>query len=214
MSDAHDRYVDPSDVRQEIVATADAFGFETETEFLELVDRLVDEESSRIESADFADTTFVPTETTQLVDADEAVEGDDLVLGRTPLVSVASIDFLDDDDADPVDVDSDIRVHETHVQLLDEDADGNDVDLNRWPDGWYEVEYTYGYDEVPGPVVDAIVRLVRSRLARIDADGVDSETLPTGQSVSYRPPERLLASVSRTMQRYRPPTYDSGAMVI
>lgn len=73
--------------------------------------------------------------------------------------------------------------------------------------------HTSGTDDVPGPIRDGVIRLVRSRLERIQSDGLAQETLPTGQSASYRPPEDVRADVQRIARQHRDDS-DIGAWVV
>lgn len=74
---------------------------------------------------------------------------------------------------------------------------------------------TWDSDEVvPGPVKHGIARLVRSRLEQIKSDGIESESLPSGQSATYRPPEEVRRGVRSAVRKYRPEDDNSGAMVI
>lgn len=88
------------------------------------------------------------------------------------------------------------------TRLLDEESERieSDVFAGR----------TWGLDSspddaaVPGPVKDGVVRLVRSRLDRIQADGVESESLSSGQSASFRPAAEIRRDVRQTVSEYRP----------
>lgn len=72
---------------------------------------------------------------------------------------------------------------------------------------------TWAGDDVPGPIRDGVIRLVRSRLERIQSDGLSQETLPTGQSATYRPPEHVKADVQRVARQYRDDR-DIGAWMV
>ena len=210
MSTDPERYLSVSDLRDELPFSPEkAFGIDdTETDadgntdWDNLLERLLDEESDRVER--FDGTLFVETETSETLYGDEDTVDDDLLLPDRPVTDVVSVDA----DGEALEVGTDVRVRETHVELLDA------APIYSWPDGAIEVTWTYGYSEVPGDVRDAIVRLVRSRLERIQSDGLESESLPTGQSASYRPPEDVIRGAKETVSQYRPPSYFSGAMVI
>jgi hypothetical protein len=210
MSDP-ERYLNVATLEDEIAYRPEALGVDDEvgdgedvSDWEQLLQRFLDEESDRIEGPNYADTRFVPTTTTATLYGDTAAVGDDLLLRERPVRSVTSIDA----DGTALDVDTDVRVRETHVQLLEA------APLTSWPDGPITVEWEYGYEEPPGEVIDALVRLVRSRLDRIQTDGLESESLPSGQSASFRPPEEIRADVRRTVAQYEPDSYHSGAMVI
>jgi hypothetical protein len=211
-----ERYLTVERLRRELATTPEARLLNDEeedadgmTEYDRVLKEYLDEESARIEGEEYADARFVETTSTSTVFESEAVDGNgkDLVLPNRPLVDVTSIDLLDSDATITVD---DVRVRETHLAILDS------ADVYSWPRGAIEVTYTHGYDEVPGPVVDALVRLVRSRLERRTTDGVESESVPSGQSATYRPPEAIISSVQSTVSQYRPDSYGSsgGAMLI
>ncbi|QCW03566.1 DUF1302 domain-containing protein [Natrinema pallidum] len=204
-----ERYLSVGDLEDELPFSPSAFDVDNtetnadgNTDWDNLLQRLLDEESDRIEQ--MASTLFVQTETSATLYGDEDTVGDDLPLPDRPVVDVASIGV----DGDPLEVGTDVRVRETHVELLDDAA------IYSWPDGPIEVTWTYGYDAVPGDVRDGLVRLVRSRLERIQSDGLESEGLPTGQSASYRPPEEIVAAVADDVGGYSPPSYFGGTMVI
>lgn len=167
-----------------------------------MLKRLLDEESGRVEG--FVGTVFEETETNTTLYGNEDVVDDDLLLPDRPVVDVASIDA----DGTTLEAGADVRVRETHLELRD------GAPIREWPDGPVEVEYSYGYDSAPGAVRDAIVRLVRSRLERIKSDGLESESLPTGQSASYRPPEEVMAAAAAAVEEHHPPSYFGGAQVI
>ena len=81
-------------------------------------------------------------------------------------------------------------------RLLDEESErveGDDYVGRTWDDA----------ADVPGPVKHGIIRLVRSRLEQIKSDGLDSESGPTGQSVTYRPPEAVRRDVQSMVAKYR-----------
>ena len=188
-------------------ALEDELGFDGDTfdvdNWPDLLERLLDEESERIESQDFADTAFVEIETTERVYGG-VVDGTDLLLGNRPVVDVSSIELPNVDETVEPD---DVWAATTHLELL------GDADFDAWPE-LVSVEYTYGLDHVPGPVRDALVRLVRARLERIRADGVESEAMPSGQSVTYRPSADILDEVRDDLEEYRPGGYFGGTIVI
>ena len=71
-------------------------------------------------------------------------------------------------------------------------------------------------EDVPGPVKDGVIRLVRSRLDRIKTDGLETESLSDGSSYGYRPPEAVRADVRSAVAKYREDGEDeaTGAFVI
>lgn len=214
MTEDPERYLTVDRLRRELATTPAAHGLddvETDadglTEYERTLEEYLDEESARIEGDEYADTAFVETMTTSTVFEAEAAHGKDLELPNKPIVDVSAIDVLDSDETVAVD---EVRVRETHLELLDT------ADVYSWPRGAIEVTYTYGYDAVPGPVLEALVRLVRSRLEARTTDGVESESLANGQSFTYRPAESIRSAVQATVSQYRPDSYGSsgGAMLI
>jgi len=208
-----ERYLTVEELREELGRSPRTVGLDPEdpddvAEYEDLLERLLDEESERLEGPDFAGTTFVERGVEETLFSAEAVRGSgrDLVPSSRPIASLESVEPLDADVS--IDV-ADVRVRETHLELLE------DADVVEWPTGAIEVEYTAGFDSVPGPIVDGLVRLVRSRIDRRSSDGVESESVPSGQSVQYRPASDVRRDVRSTASKYRPDSYGgSGAMVI
>lgn len=206
-ADDAERYLTVDELRREVGFRAEAFEpflDSTDDSFEDLLKQILADETDRIESTDYAGTSFEERETSATLFADSHVVGSDLRLPSRPVVDVESIDTLGEED---LDLENDVVVRETHIVLLD------DADLLEWP-ARVDVEWTYGYDEVPGEIRDAIVRLCRSRLQRIKSDGVESESYPSGQSITYRPPDEVRAAILSTARKYRAPSYGTGAMVI
>ena len=134
-----DRYVDLPTVKQEIVYSPDVFDMDT-VEWDDLLERLIGEESERVESDRYAN-----------------------------------------------------RVWDPHPDAPDD-------------------------DDVPSPVTDGIIRLVRSRLDAIQLDGVSQESID-GQSSTFRPSSEIRDEVRRSVAPYRPKRDDDddphiGAWVV
>lgn len=202
-----ERYLSVDDVRLELGFRPAAFEQLLEgldASFDDLVRKAIGDESDRLESETFADTRFEITTATATVYSSDAAAGSDLLVPDRPLDSLVSIELVDEDEQlEPTDV----RVRETHLELKDS------APIDDWS-GEISLEYEYGHDGMPGELRDALIRLVRSKLQRIKADGVESDSLPSGQSVSYRPPEDVVTQAQKTARKYRPDSYGSGAMVI
>lgn len=52
---------------------------------------------------------------------------------------------------------------------------------------------------VPFVVQEAVIRLARARIARIREDGISNESLPSGASYNYRPPEEIRSEVKASL---------------
>lgn len=128
-------------------------------------------------------------------------DGDALPLPRRPVISVQSVVA----DGESLDLTTDVEVTETHIELRDA------APIDRWPRGRYNVavEWTYGFQEVPGPVEDAIIRLVRNALDNIETDGLQSES-EDQISYTYRTPASVKAEARAQVQQYAAPSYGSG----
>lgn len=59
-------------------------------------------------------------------------------------------------------------------------------------------------DDAPVEVRDGVIRLVRSRLQRIQTDGIGNDQIVGAGSASYRPPEEILDSVREQVAPFRP----------
>lgn len=204
-----ERYLTVSELKDEIPHDRSAFGMDA-GEWDEMLFRFLGGASDLIESEDYANTVFELTTATETFRGDDRLFNDrkDLVVEKRPIESVQSLSI--DDTA--IDVESELVVEETHLTLI-----GSEAPYYRFPDGLdqpIEVEWTYGYESVPDAVREAIIRLVRARVGRIHSDGVASESSGAGQSVSYRPPGAVQASVKGQIWQYRPESYFSGAQVI
>lgn len=204
-----ERYVPLVDLKDEIPFAADAYQLNS-GEWDALLTRLLDEESSRVESSEYADTRFTTTQTSRTWrgNANLANGRMDLILPERPIQSVESVI----QDGDELTEDGDyVVLDETHLRVLP------DAEITRWTDKIdmpLTVEWTYGFEEPPGDIRDAVIRLVRSRLERIKSDGLGSESMPTGQSADYRPPEEIHADVKNIVGKHKPPSYSGGGYCI
>lgn len=88
------------------------------------------------------------------------------------------------------------------LRLIDEESERIESDL--FAGRTWGLESSPDGDEVPGPIKDGVVRLVRSRLDRIQADGIESESISSGQSTSFRPAAEIRQDVRSTVAEYRP----------
>lgn len=209
--------LEPEAVERELPFSSQAFGFdETATdgdasEWDKLLEDLVKEESERIWGwlhIDDVETAFEETTAEATLDGNGR---DELSLPKRPIRDVSSVVVYKDGRDYDLEIGTEVIAEETHLALIPREAP-----IRNFPDGrrTVDVEWTYGNEGVPGDVKDGLVRLVRSRLERIQSDGLESESVPTGQSASYRPPEEIIDAVKRSVIKHRPPEYGSGAMVI
>lgn len=150
-------------------------------------------------------TTFELVEETVETERPGHVPDRDLPLEATPIESVTSVTV----EGETLAI-ADVIIHDTHLEL---DAS---ADRDAWPTDRRSVEvtFTYGYQDPPQAVVDAVVRLARARLDRVQSDGLESESPGDGSSVNYRAPAELQRDVRATIQDVTAPSYGGGAMYV
>lgn len=150
-------------------------------------------------------TTFELLDETVQTERPAHVDDRDLPLENTPIDGVTSI-TVDGTDLPT----GDVIVHDTHLELA------ASADFDEWPTDRrsVEVSFTYGYQDPPQVVVDAVVRLARARLDRVQSDGLESESPGDGSSVNYRLPAELQRDVRATVREATAPTYGGGAMYV
>lgn len=88
------------------------------------------------------------------------------------------------------------------TRLLDEESErieGEFFAARTW-----EQEGSPDDDPPPGPVKDGIIRLVRSRLDRIQSDGVESESTTSGHSTTFKPSAEIMEQVAAAVGEFRP----------
>lgn len=208
----------PSDVRDELAFGPEALGM-ADAEFKELLggdenddtdDGLIGRETERV--TDEIDVVLGTETTTASLARPTHVDEYDLPLPERPIQSVESVS-LDTErvSGDDVDVETDVIVEETHLEL----APG--ADRRRWPTDRRSitVEWTHGYPEgdIPTPIRGAIIGLVRSTLQEMEADGIENESVD-GDSVSYEPREDVVARHLGRAKEFDAPSYYGGAQVI
>ena len=193
-------------VRQELPFGADALDLD-ETEFEALLVERIGDAVDRIE--EWVGTSLTVETVERSLSRPEAADPYDLPLPQTPVQSVESVD-IDSWVADGPSVDADDYVaHDTHIELEP------DADRNEWPTERRSVTvvWDYGYDELPGPIKKAVVRLVRLRLWQREADALESESV-FGESTSFSDPAQVEADIRRDVAQVEAPSYYDGVMVI
>lgn len=97
---------------------------------------------------------------------------------------------------------SDADYDDLLTRILDEESErmeGEFFAARTW-----EQEDSPDDDPPPGPVKDGIIRLVRSRLDRIQSDGIASESTTSGHSSTFRPSAEIMEQVASAVGEYRP----------
>lgn len=198
--------LDAADVKRELAFDAVALELD-ESDFNQLLQESIESATERV--GEWVDVSLEPESATEVISRPEGVDGHLLPLPHRPARSVESIE-IDTDRIGGAEVSADdVIVKETHLELPPEH------DRHSWPTRRRSVavEWTHGYEEVPGPLMKAIVRIVRNRLQQVESDGVDSDSV-FGDSISYRPPQEVLAEARAEVQEFREPSFHGGAMVI
>lgn len=193
--------LEPTDIERELPFDAGSFADLSETDFNELLAEYARRETEQIRQ--WSGTAFSPTTASETLDGTNAIEdGVVILLENKPVIDVTSV-TEDGDLLDP----SDYSAFDHGVERL---GGGRG-----WSDGRRNitVEYTYGYDEVPGPVKQALVRLVRLRFDQIATDGLESEKGPD-TSYDYTDPEKIRAECYRDVKSSRPESYHGGGTMI
>lgn len=175
-----------------------------------LLSDLLERESERIMSwvnERDNETRFEPTDETASLDGTGT---DELPLPKRPVRDVASVVVEADHGTHDLTVGEDVVAEETHLVLLP------DASIDRFPERRraVDVEWTYGLDSPPGPVEDALIRLVRNALDQIKTDGLNQESINGAGSWNYRTPAALKQEAASAVRQYKPPSYYSGAQVV
>ena len=203
-------YVSQSELERELPFGAADLGVDDTTEDSDgntdwdnLLTDLLEREAEWLEEQ--LGTTFERTTVTESVSRPDHVDGQDLPLPERPIADVNSVTI----DGDTLSG-GNYAVEDTHLVLLD------GASRRKWPTdyGAIDVEWTYGFDGAPGPVREAIVRLVRNALERIKTDGLETEATGDGASYSYRLPSDVRAAAKGTASEYEAPSYYGGAGVL
>lgn len=205
-----DRYLGTDELEREIPFDAIDFDVDDETEDADgntewdnLLLGILDRESGRIEK--WANTVYEVADASATLEREDHVPNRDLPLSNRPIQSVTSVTV----GGDAIDI-ANIHAAETHLVLLD------DASISSWPTTFrsVDVEWTYGFESVPGPVEDALIRLCRNALERIQTDGLNQEQIVGGGMWNYRVPSEVLGEANAVVSAHSAPSYDSGVMVI
>lgn len=191
-----ERYVTEAELRPELPFN------EMETPGTDTVRRALATASELVET--WGDTVY-QTETVTVSHARPAhVAERELPLPERPVNSVTSVSV----NGTPLDAE-DYRATETHLTLTPS------ADIDEWPTEAFSVEvaYSYGFEECPEPVREAVIRLARSSLSQIDEDGLSSESVGD-HSESYRPPASVKRECVSVVRNHEAPSYYGGAIAI
>lgn len=196
-------YLTPAALERELPFGAADIGVDS-TEWADLLQTVIARESARIDG--WADTSFAATTASASLARPAHVPTQDLPLPKRPVQSVQSVTA----DGTTLTEESDYTIAATHLVLSDDAA------IDAWPTAYRSVtvEWTYGHDGVPGPVEDALVRLCRNAIERIQTDGLESEATGDGASYTYRLPAAVKADVHGDVTDHAVPSYHGGVMVI
>ena len=171
---------------------------------------LLDRETERtmdILNVEGNETAFEPTDETATFDGTGT---DELPLPKRPVRDVTSVSVETRTSTYDLTPGDDVDHEETHLVLL------RDAPISAFPDRRRSVtvEWTYGYEDTPGPVEEAFIRLVRTALDQIKTDGLQQEQRDGSGSWNYRIPPEIRAEAASTIRSYRPPSYYGGAMML
>lgn len=193
--------LEPADIERELPFDAGSFADLSETDFNELLGEYAQRETEQI--LRWSGTAFSPTTASETLDGTNAIEDSAvLLLENKPVIDVTSV-TEDGDLLDP----SDYRAFDHGVERVGSGRGWSDGRRN------ITVDYTYGYESVPGPVEQALVRLVRLRFDQIATDGLESESGPD-TSYDYTDPKEIRSECYKDVQAFRPESYHGGGAMI
>lgn len=201
-------YLSADRFRDEIPFSAADLGL-SDTEFTDVVQRVLERESRRVER--FAGAPFEERAASATLDGTGT---DELPLENRPVRSVVSLEVRDADGSTVTIATANVWVYDTHLLL------GDDAEIDLFPElpQNVDVEYTYGYssasvDDVDEVVREGVLRLARKTLAMIEEDGITQESEGDWQ-MTYEPPRKLRRDVYNELQQFRPPEYSAGVEVV
>ena len=199
----------PSDVRDELAFGPEALGM-ADAEVDALLEQLIDRETDRV--TDEIDVALGTETASTSLARPTHVDEYDLPLPKRPIQSVESVSIdTERVSGDDVDVETDVIVEETHLEL----APG--AGRRSWPTKRRSitVEWTHGYadGDIPGPICGAIVGLVRHALQEVESDGIESESIGDN-SVSYELGDDVVARHLRRAKQFDAPSYYGGSGVV
>lgn len=194
------RYVTTDELRAELPFDAADFPVQDTTQFDSALSRALGAASDSVET--WGETVYQTETTMTALSRPVHVPDDDLPLPKRPIQSVQSIEA----DGTALVEDDDYVVYETHLGLLDDAA------LREWPTdrASVSIEWTYGYESVPEPVREAIIRLARNALDQIETDGYATDD----EGWSFRPPAAIKNECAVIVSNHDAPSYYSGAMIV
>lgn len=200
-------YVTAADAERELPVDATDLGL-TDAEWDALLSDLLDSASNIVDT--WTDTAFELTTASLDTHRFEGDPNEDLPLPKRPIDSVQAVTAETRTDSYTLTPGEDFHVHETHLELT------RDAPIASWPTttNAVSVDWTYGSASVPAAVHDAVIRLVRGKLDAIVADGVESEKLSDGSSVSYRVPNEVRAAARIGIAAHVAPSYYGGASLV
>lgn len=194
-----EQYASVEDIRLELPFNPDSFGL-SDGEYEMLLEDIRKQEIDRIDN--WAHVSFGSEETTETASSGDAFNDQrDLLLDHRPVTDVSSV-IVNDDELD----EDQYYAAETHVER----AGG------AWPSEGRRnvvVEYEYGLEEIPGPVQDGLVRLIRSRLEQRKTDGLESES-GGDTSYTYRPSDEIRHEVRSDIDDFGPVSYFGPMQVL
>lgn len=211
MPDDPERYVETGELKPELTYNAVTLGL-SDAEFQTVLQNGLSEASDFVEQ--WTGTVFTPTTATARVAQPPRATAYDLPLPERPIQSVSSVTV----DGTSLTEGDDYRISRdaTHLRLIPGAA------IDEWPAEdaaalaapGAEVEWTYGYETLPGPVRSAVVRIARHYVAQIHEDGLEQESAEDRSEI-YRPPEAIKAECKTMIEGYDTPSYSgaAGAMV-
>lgn len=198
----HERYVSVTELKGELPFTAADFPVQDSNQFETALARALGSASDLVEK--WGETVYQTETITESVARPAHVADVDLPLSKRPIQSVTSVSV----EGTSLTESDDYVVVDTHLSLIDEPAS----DVQKWPTAPQSitVDWTYGYEEVPGPVSEAIIRLARSSLDQIETDGYTGDD----EGWQYRTPASVKAECAALVDEFSAPSYYGGASIV
>lgn len=197
-----ERYVSANELQAELPFNGADFPLQDDAQFADALVRALGTASDFVET--WNGTKYQTTTVTESISRSAHVPEGDLPVPKRPVQSVASVDA----DGTSLTESDDYRVLDTHLELVDEPA----ADIDAWPTSTQSItiEWSYGYDDAPAPVREAIIRLARNSLDQIETDGYESDV----DGWSYRPPAAIKSECAAMIDDYDAPSYFGGIQAI
>lgn len=197
-----ERYVTATELQAELPFDDKDYPLQDEAQFSNALNRALASASEFVES--WNRTKYQSTSITESLSRPKHVPEEELPLSKRPVLDVTSVDVNGTALAES----DDYLIHDTHLELVDDPVS----DVYEWPTTSQSItiSWSYGYDTVPEPVREAIIRLARNSLDQIETDGYESDV----DGWSYRPPDAIKSECAAMIGDYDAPSYYGGAMVI